>query len=136
MCVVKCGGQWKDNTKYEDYIMTGLLIPPTYDCMEYDDETSEISKVLALPNIFQVADSVVDCIIEKTQEHKRKREEEEREIITDHKVLKIEKGQIYKDRKILKIAVGFFAMINNFQFKTKRSEPREYVVTCVDENCN
>ncbi|KAM6598443.1 hypothetical protein CsatA_018052 [Cannabis sativa] len=94
--------------------------------MEYDDETSEISKVLALPNIFQVADSVVDCIIEKTQEHKRKREEEEREIITDHKVLKIEKGQIYKDRKILKITMGFFAMINNFQFKTKRSEPREY----------
>ncbi|KAM6556564.1 hypothetical protein CsatB_003583 [Cannabis sativa] len=82
--------------------------------MEYDDEISKISKVLALPNIFQVADSVADCIIEKTQEHKRKRQEEERDIITDHKVFKIEKGQIYKDK----------------------SEPREYVVTCVDENCN
>ncbi|KAF4359859.1 hypothetical protein F8388_017788 [Cannabis sativa] len=79
---------------------------PTYECMEYDDETSEISEVLALPNIFQVPDSVANCIIEKIQEHKRKRQEEEREIITDHK------------------------------FKTKRSEPREYVVTCVDGNCN
>ncbi|KAF4347545.1 hypothetical protein G4B88_023426 [Cannabis sativa] len=104
--------------------------------MEYDDETSEISEVLALPNIFQVADSVADCIIEKTLEQKRKRQEEEREIITDHKVFNIEKGQIYKDRKILKTAVGFFAMINNFQFKTKRSEPREYMVTCADDNCN
>ncbi|XP_062100818.1 protein FAR1-RELATED SEQUENCE 5-like [Humulus lupulus] len=27
-------------------------------------------------------------------------------------------------------------MIHNFQFKTKRSEPREYLVTCVDDNCN
>ncbi|KAM6554058.1 hypothetical protein CsatB_014820 [Cannabis sativa] len=236
MCVSKYGGQWKEDKKYEDYIMTGLLIPtncdlksllelvkaeikcnttiemhyqlcpdsppmkiisdnslifylqlrktqnavsesplcittvddtrlqiiaqqklesesvrqdtdvqklvlqitnqPTYDYMEYDDETSEINEVLALPNIFQVADSVADCIIEKTQEHKRKRQEEERQIITDHKVFNIEKGQIYKDRKVLKTAVGFFAMINNFQFKTKRSEPREYVVTCVDDNCN
>ncbi|KAM6553447.1 hypothetical protein CsatB_014209 [Cannabis sativa] len=236
MCVIKYGGQWKEDKKYEDYIMTGLLIPtncdlksllelvkaeikcnttiemhyqlcpdsppmkiisdnslmfylqlrktqnavsesplcittvdetrlqiiaqqkpesesvrqdtdvqklvlqitnqPTYDYMEYDDETSEINEVLALPNIFQVADSVADCIIEKTQEHNRKRQEEERQIITDHKVFNIEKGQIYKDRKILKTAVGFFAMINNFQFKTKRSEPREYVVTCVDGNCN
>ncbi|KAM6542811.1 hypothetical protein CsatB_007258 [Cannabis sativa] len=187
MCVVKYGRQWKEDKKYEDYIMTGLLIPtncdlkisesplcittvdetrlqviaqqkpesesvrqdtdvqklilqitnqPTYDCMEYDDETSEISEVLALPNIFQVADSVADCIIEKTLEQKRKRQEEEREIITDHKVFNIEKGQIYKDRKILKTAVGFFAMINNFQFKTKRSEPREYMVTCADDNCN
>ncbi|KAF4359454.1 hypothetical protein F8388_001498 [Cannabis sativa] len=185
MCVIKYGGQWKEDKKYEDYIMTGLLIPtncdlksllelvkaeikcnttiemhyqlcpdsqpmkiisdnslmfylqlrktqnavsesplcittvddtrlqiiaqqkpesesvrqdtdvqklvlqitnqPTYDYMEYDDETSEINEVLALPNIFQVADSVADCIIEKTQEHKRKRQEEERQIITDHK---------------------------------------------------
>ncbi|KAM6583207.1 hypothetical protein CsatB_010209 [Cannabis sativa] len=31
MCVVKYGGQWKEDKKYEDYIMTGLLIPTNCD---------------------------------------------------------------------------------------------------------
>ncbi|XP_062094239.1 uncharacterized protein LOC133800299 [Humulus lupulus] len=52
------------------------------------------------------------------------------------KVNTIEQGQIYKDKNTIKSALSYYAMLHNFQFKTKRSEPREYLVTCADETCN
>ncbi|XP_060965126.1 uncharacterized protein LOC133034123 [Cannabis sativa] len=66
----------------------------------------------------------------------KKRRDEEMDIITDYMVLEIEEGQIYSDKNILKTAIRFYAMIKNFQIRTNRSELREYMVTCVDENCN
>ncbi|KAM6553416.1 hypothetical protein CsatB_014178 [Cannabis sativa] len=88
------------------------------------------------PNMFAMAEHVADSITEQSNETTKKRRDEEMEIITDYMVLEIEEGQIYSDKNILKTTIGFYAMIKNFHIRTKRSEPREYMVTCVDENCN
>ncbi|KAM6541244.1 hypothetical protein CsatB_005691 [Cannabis sativa] len=77
---------------------------------------------------------VADFIIEETTRNKRKREED-KTIIETHKLQTLVEGQLFKDKKMFKSGLCYYAMINNFQFRTKRSEPREYVVTCVDENC-
>uniref|UniRef100_A0A803PZP3 Transposase MuDR plant domain-containing protein n=1 Tax=Cannabis sativa TaxID=3483 RepID=A0A803PZP3_CANSA len=86
--------------------------------------------------MFAMAEEVADFIIEKSNKATKKRRDEEMEIITDYMVLEIEEGQIYSDKNILKTTIGFYAMIKNFQIKTKRSKPREYMVTCIDENCS
>ncbi|XP_062089136.1 uncharacterized protein LOC133795694 [Humulus lupulus] len=95
--------------------------------LQYDEATfTTNNQVQTFPNITD---------IERTEENKRKREEDI-EIITDHKIFKVEEGQIYKDKKLLKSALCYYAMIHNIQFKTKISKLREYLVTCVDDNCN
>ncbi|XP_060965324.1 uncharacterized protein LOC133034288 [Cannabis sativa] len=83
-----------------------------------------------------MAEQVVDFIIEQSNAATKKRRDEEMEIITDYMVLEIEKGQIYSDKNILKMTIRFYAMIKNFQIRTKRFEPSEYMVTCPDKNCN
>ncbi|KAM6543462.1 hypothetical protein CsatB_007909 [Cannabis sativa] len=129
-------GTVTQNTDVQQLVLQ-ITNQPSFQDIEYEDEASETNnQFLSMSNIFQVADNVADFIIEKTEEHKKKRNEEEKEIITDHRVFKIEEGQIYKDKKMLKCALCFYAILHNFQFKTKRSEPREYLVTCIDDNCN
>ncbi|XP_062118361.1 uncharacterized protein LOC133831977 [Humulus lupulus] len=104
--------------------------------LQHDEATCMTNnQVQTFPNITDIADNVADFIIERTEENKRKREEDA-ETITDHKIFKFEECQIYKDKKLLKSALCYYGMIHNIQFKTKRSEPKEYLVTCVDDNCN
>ncbi|XP_062103558.1 uncharacterized protein LOC133814637 [Humulus lupulus] len=81
------------------------------------------------------AEEVADFIIEDNTKRKKKLDEIQL-VISDYRVNTIEQGQIYKDKNTIKSALSYYAMLHNFQFKTKRSEPREYLVTCADETRN
>ncbi|XP_062114506.1 uncharacterized protein LOC133825606 [Humulus lupulus] len=80
-------------------------------------------------------EEVADFIIEDNTKRKKKLEEIQL-VISDCRVNTIEQGQIYKDKNTIKSTLSYYAMLHNFQFKTKRSEPREYLVTCANETCN
>ena len=93
--------------------------------------TNEGLNALYIPTL---AEEVAEFIIEDNE--KRKQEMDAIQLlITDTTLNKIEKGQLYQDKSTVKAALSYYAMMHNFQFKTKRSEPREYLVTCSDEKC-
>ncbi|XP_062100401.1 uncharacterized protein LOC133806297 [Humulus lupulus] len=94
--------------------------------------TNEGINVAYIPHL---AEEVADFIIEDNSKRKKKLEEIEI-VISYYRVNKIEQGQIYKDKNTIKSALSYHAMLHNFQFKTKRSEPREYLVTCADNTCS
>ncbi|XP_062088748.1 uncharacterized protein LOC133795308 [Humulus lupulus] len=94
--------------------------------------TNEGINVSYIPHF---AEEAADFIIEDNTKRKKKLDEIQL-VISDYRVNTIEQGQIYKDKNTVKSALSYYAMLHNFQFKTKRSEPREYLVTCADEKCN
>ncbi|XP_062089195.1 uncharacterized protein LOC133795756 [Humulus lupulus] len=94
--------------------------------------TNEGINVSYIPHF---AEEVADFIIEDNTKRKKKLDEIQL-VISDYRVNTIEQGQIYKDKNTVKSTLSYYAMLHNFQFKTKRSEPREYLVTCADEKCN
>ncbi|XP_062085757.1 uncharacterized protein LOC133791865 [Humulus lupulus] len=97
--------------------------------------SSTINEGINVAYIPHLAEEVADFIIEDNSKRKKRLEEIEI-VISDYRVNKIEQGQIYKDKNTIKSALGYHAMLHNFQFKTKRSEPREYLVTCADDTCS
>ncbi|KAK1398282.1 SWIM-type domain-containing protein [Heracleum sosnowskyi] len=44
--------------------------------------------------------------------------------------------QIYKDKETLQIVLSLYAIRNNFQYKVKKSCKNQYLVECLDKNCN
>ncbi|XP_062103819.1 uncharacterized protein LOC133814932 [Humulus lupulus] len=94
--------------------------------------TNEGINVSYIPHL---AEEVADFIIEYNTKRKKKLEEIQI-VISDYRVNTIEQGKIYKDKNPIKSALSYYAMLHNFQFKTKKSEPREYLVTCVDDTCS
>ncbi|XP_062086110.1 uncharacterized protein LOC133792211 [Humulus lupulus] len=94
--------------------------------------TNEGINVAYIPNL---AEEVIDFIIEDNTKRKKKLEEIQI-VISYYRVNKIEQGQIYKDKNTIKSTLRYYVMLHNFQFKTKRSEPREYLVTCADDTCS
>ncbi|XP_050217696.1 protein FAR1-RELATED SEQUENCE 5-like [Mercurialis annua] len=63
-------------------------------------------------------------------------EDGDNEIVSSPKVKKIFKGQVFKDKQIMKSCLCFFAIENNFQFAASKSCKLEYVIHCLDDNCN
>ncbi|XP_062099711.1 uncharacterized protein LOC133805545 [Humulus lupulus] len=94
--------------------------------------TNEGINVSYIPHF---AKEVANFIIEDNTKRKKKLEEI-KIVISDYRVNTIEQGQIYKDKNTIKSDLSYYAMLHNFQFKTKRSEPRKYLVTYVDDTCN
>ena len=88
----------------------------------------------ALVSISDYANEVACYIIEENKRSNKAREQQ-RTVINTNKVESIEEGHLFEDKKTFKEALCYYAIISNFQFKVKRSEPREYVATCVDDNC-
>ncbi|XP_062103374.1 uncharacterized protein LOC133814429 [Humulus lupulus] len=97
--------------------------------------SSTTNEGIIVAYIPHLAEEVADFIIEDNTKRKKKLEEIQI-VISDYKVNKIEQGQIYKDKNTIKSTLSYYAMLHNFQFKTKRSEPREYLVTCADGTCS
>ncbi|XP_062103044.1 uncharacterized protein LOC133814042 [Humulus lupulus] len=94
--------------------------------------TNEGSNV---PYIPRLVEEVADFIIEDHTKRKKKLEKIQT-VISYHRVNTIDQGQIYKDKNTIKSALSYYAMMHNFQFKTDRSEPREYLVSCTDDTCS
>ncbi|KAK1395260.1 hypothetical protein POM88_014316 [Heracleum sosnowskyi] len=44
--------------------------------------------------------------------------------------------QIYKDKETLQIVLSLYAIRNNSQYKVKKSCKNQYLVECLDKNCN
>ena len=105
---------------------------------ENDAATSEAGSSneqnASLLPISDYANEVADFIIQQNKRSNQAREQQ-RLIIDTRKVDKIEEGDHFINKKTFKDALSHYAMNNNFQYKTKRSEPREYLATCVDDNC-
>ncbi|XP_050229457.1 uncharacterized protein LOC126678608 [Mercurialis annua] len=57
------------------------------------------------------------------------------EIVTTSSVKEIYVGQIFKDKRILLSCLSFYAIENHFQYKVRKSCQLEYVIICVDDNC-
>ena len=87
-----------------------------------------------LVSIEDYANEVAAFIIEENKRSNQAREQQ-RTIIHTHKVETIEEGDLFINKNTFKEALCYYAINNKFQFKTKRSEPREYLATCVDDNC-
>ncbi|XP_062103863.1 uncharacterized protein LOC133814976 [Humulus lupulus] len=111
-------------------------------CVTIVQESSNENDILLLANQKATAEEMEagTLLMQENQasinEKIKKKLEEIQIVISDYRVNTIEQGKIYKDKNTIKSALSYYAMLHNFQFKTKRLEPREYLVTCADETCN
>ncbi|XP_050222159.1 uncharacterized protein LOC126672253 [Mercurialis annua] len=80
-----------------------------------------------------------EMIFKQTEHDEAERqtiEDGENEIVSSQSVKEVFKGQIFKDKKTMKLCMCFYAIEKKFQFAVSKSWKLEYVIHCLYDQCN